>query len=627
MRRIWYYIIFTLTFFWQITITASAKTVIAIDPGHGGSNEGAEYLKDSESGIREKDLTLELAQLLKAELEKYDDIEVVLLRNSDIDISLQERAVLASEHDAQWIISLHFNESVKHNLYGAELWIPAEVELYEKSFLMAQEIESRLTALGLNSRGIKTRLNSDQTRDYYGIIREASNLGIPTILVEQCFVDAKEDTIFWSTSNALTELAAADADGIISYVRGCTSALSEIYPKTWNLGGTVVEPDNTPPLINNIDFCKIIGKTAAFSVKIDEPDSRLSYYDYSIDSENTWSPLFPWPHGQETLYVQDIAEDQTILFRIYNGYDLFSQSEAISTAGYQNITDTEIIYKKQPVYVETEAWEYSLLKKILAIPLGMEISVLVILLYITLETSQKLKMKKIFSSHSLKKAMDMAWDITDRLREIMDGRQTEKQKFLTALKTNFISHSIASDKINMDNEQAALLCYSKKMKFPKNKDMPIEMIQLILNLTYAFDYSLKNYNSPLDKKFFKKIYYIISEHLDWNLKYDWNIILRERELPLMKSDEADKANDLLYPLNLYMKILILMKGNLIAYEFANLIAIKECINRGTAPFILDPQRVKNIFNSGQTPQNIKKQLTLYALEQQAEFITTFLDKF
>ena len=54
---------------------------------------------------------------------------------------------------------------------------------------LAQNIEAEVKATGQNSRGCKTRLNSDGA-DYYGFIRETA---CPAIIVEDCFVDNSAD--------------------------------------------------------------------------------------------------------------------------------------------------------------------------------------------------------------------------------------------------------------------------------------------------------------------------------------------------------------------------------------------------------------------------------------------------
>ena len=58
---------------------AANGIIIAMDPGHGGSDPGAVA-----NGLREKDLTLAVSLALKEELESYDGVTVVMTRETDV---------------------------------------------------------------------------------------------------------------------------------------------------------------------------------------------------------------------------------------------------------------------------------------------------------------------------------------------------------------------------------------------------------------------------------------------------------------------------------------------------------------------------------------------------------------
>ena len=68
--------------------------IIVIDPGHGGDNLGAEW-----NNVIEKDMTLFVAKCMRYELEKYDNVEVYLTRESDINLELNERADIAKKYN------------------------------------------------------------------------------------------------------------------------------------------------------------------------------------------------------------------------------------------------------------------------------------------------------------------------------------------------------------------------------------------------------------------------------------------------------------------------------------------------------------------------------------------------
>ena len=80
---------------------AANGIIIAIDPGHGGSDPGAVA-----NGLREKDLTLAVSLALKEELESYDGVTVVMTRTTDVRPSenlgtdLSSRVEMAAAADA-----------------------------------------------------------------------------------------------------------------------------------------------------------------------------------------------------------------------------------------------------------------------------------------------------------------------------------------------------------------------------------------------------------------------------------------------------------------------------------------------------------------------------------------------
>ena len=80
---------------------ANKNVVVVIDPGHGGTgdrNLGAQY-----NGLSEKELTLQLANMLKTELEKYEGITVYQTRTTDVIMSLEDRAKFAQNVNADFV--------------------------------------------------------------------------------------------------------------------------------------------------------------------------------------------------------------------------------------------------------------------------------------------------------------------------------------------------------------------------------------------------------------------------------------------------------------------------------------------------------------------------------------------
>lgn len=109
------------------------KTIV-IDPGHGGTNEGAK----GPSGLLEKTITLQVAKKLRTIIKQnIPGIKVVLTRESDIDLSLKARTETANHNKADLFISIHCNGSVRHNARGAEVYILSKDASDEASRLLA----------------------------------------------------------------------------------------------------------------------------------------------------------------------------------------------------------------------------------------------------------------------------------------------------------------------------------------------------------------------------------------------------------------------------------------------------------------------------------------------------------
>jgi len=92
---------------------------IVIDPGHGGKDPGAV----GPSGLKEKNVTLALARKTAASLRQLTNARVLLTRDSDRYLSLEERTAYANVAGADVFISLHTNAHPNKNARGIETYI------------------------------------------------------------------------------------------------------------------------------------------------------------------------------------------------------------------------------------------------------------------------------------------------------------------------------------------------------------------------------------------------------------------------------------------------------------------------------------------------------------------------
>ncbi len=105
---------------------------IVIDPGHGGKEVGAV----GPGGLYEKDVTLALCQKLASALSEKTGARVVLTREDDSIVSLDQRTAIANQYNADLFLSVHMNAAVVPNAKGSETYylsLEASDELAKKA--------------------------------------------------------------------------------------------------------------------------------------------------------------------------------------------------------------------------------------------------------------------------------------------------------------------------------------------------------------------------------------------------------------------------------------------------------------------------------------------------------------
>jgi N-acetylmuramoyl-L-alanine amidase len=143
--------------------------VVALDAGHGGSDPGA----IGTAGLQEKDVALAVAEHLRALLVRRH-IDVVMVRDADVFVPLEDRAQIAARGGATLFVSIHANAAVDANANGTETfyWTP------QSAPLAAAVVDEVSRAVNLVPRGasqapFKVLLDTDR---------------IPAILVETAFI-------------------------------------------------------------------------------------------------------------------------------------------------------------------------------------------------------------------------------------------------------------------------------------------------------------------------------------------------------------------------------------------------------------------------------------------------------
>jgi N-acetylmuramoyl-L-alanine amidase len=149
----------------------------------------------------EKDLTLSIALKLKAELLKYENVQVKLSRENDTYLTLSERAKMANDWGADIFVSIHINAG---GGVGFESFIfngnVSEATRANQN-VIHQEI---IRATGWNDRGKK--------RENYAVLRETK---MPAILTENGFIDNTTDANKLKNDSFLDNIAQGHVNGIV----------------------------------------------------------------------------------------------------------------------------------------------------------------------------------------------------------------------------------------------------------------------------------------------------------------------------------------------------------------------------------------------------------------------------
>lgn len=181
--------------------------IIVVDAGHGGSDSGA-----GKFGEYEKNITLKVAKLLKANLEAKG-AKVHMTRENDSYPSLKDRVNFTKKVNGELFISVHVN-SANGSAKGTEVFFDNRFNMNGvESKLMATEIQKEIVKnVGTYDRGAK--LNPGPSGFY--VIR---NQNVPAVLVELAFIDNAGDHKLLVSPQYQKIFANSIANGIVKYMR------------------------------------------------------------------------------------------------------------------------------------------------------------------------------------------------------------------------------------------------------------------------------------------------------------------------------------------------------------------------------------------------------------------------
>lgn len=179
------------------TTPEPSKYLVCIDAGHGDWDGGACIEGENYQALRaEKDDNLWMAKLFRDALLEYEDVEVVMTRETDVFLELTERTDIANEAEADALISFHRNSyDGEADVNGVEFWIHSSRPKDAQS--LANDLLSAIVKVGgMENRGVKYGSMSSFREDY-AINRRAS---MTSMIVELGFITSEKDNLAYDTN-------------------------------------------------------------------------------------------------------------------------------------------------------------------------------------------------------------------------------------------------------------------------------------------------------------------------------------------------------------------------------------------------------------------------------------------
>jgi len=220
------------------------KTIV-IDPGHGGLEPGA----SGRFGTLEKNVALEIGLKLRAVIERNFPSRVVLTRDKDLNVSLENRAALANNNKADFFISIHANSSFRKDAHGSETYFLSRDATDEEARKLAflennptefgegitgdseNEIQMILWDMAQSAYLKQSSLLAESIQKELNLLLRTSNRGVkqapfavlagvacPAVLVEVAFISNPREESSLTREGFQINVAQAIYRGLVNYI-------------------------------------------------------------------------------------------------------------------------------------------------------------------------------------------------------------------------------------------------------------------------------------------------------------------------------------------------------------------------------------------------------------------------
>jgi N-acetylmuramoyl-L-alanine amidase len=223
---------------------------VVIDPGHGGHDPGAL----GRGGLREKDVVLDVARRVASMLEA-EGFDVLMTRDDDTFIPLEERTAIANAKGADLFVSIHANSSRNRRARGIETYYLNLATTPEAEETAARENAINARSVGELSGLLRQIMNNSriaESRDFAGRIQRAMSVSVlkearerdlgvktapfyvllganmPSVLIETSFLSNLDDARLLARDDYREALAESILAGIVEYAGSLKPATQSV---------------------------------------------------------------------------------------------------------------------------------------------------------------------------------------------------------------------------------------------------------------------------------------------------------------------------------------------------------------------------------------------------------------
>lgn len=182
---------------------------IVIDPGHGGTDDGAR----AANGSAEKNFTLAIAKKMKA-LNANSQLNIVLLREKDDAIKTNEKLFIALAARPDAFVGLHVNSSPANaDKKGFEVYVSGKNLVNDKSnVLLASSLLNEVSSITATNKVVKRRVNGTM------LLMDNPQVNYPAVIIECGYLSNPADLTFISSEKNQELIAEKLLRGIEKFI-------------------------------------------------------------------------------------------------------------------------------------------------------------------------------------------------------------------------------------------------------------------------------------------------------------------------------------------------------------------------------------------------------------------------